>query len=358
MPPLRKLDSRYLVICAQGFGDTLEATPMLAELRRLEPSATIDAVVTQVAPRVLLESLPELVDSVVYLPLWEKGRRQFVAHLVLKRWRRSYDVTFLCYPGARPEYHLLSFAFPSRRRVAHAYGRVTLQSLLWLETDLCPIAPSHNVIRNIELLRSIGLDPTVPERYSVPEMWKAGARDKRPNGLVFHVGTVAHHGRESRRWPLEYFAELARLCLDAGYSIDILAGPSEVEESEYVQRLAPGTRIFQGTLVQAANFLAGAELVVTNDNGIGHLAAAVDAPVIAIFGPTPLEHAPFGPSSYPIRMSDCPPCFDVRRLYSRCERDIGFRCLREMGPRDVFARVQEIVRGEPVPIDLIPLAMD
>jgi hypothetical protein len=73
---------RYLVFCAQGFGDTLEATPLLTELRRLQPDATIDVIVTQQAPRMLLEGISEIVDTCrcgsedavdSFFPFWKNG---------------------------------------------------------------------------------------------------------------------------------------------------------------------------------------------------------------------------------------------------------------------------------------------
>jgi heptosyltransferase II len=337
-------NARFLVICAQGFGDALEATPMLHELRALRPKATIDVVVTLKPVLELFEELPQLVNAVIYLPLWESGRRQFVRHLIAKRWRRRYDAVICCYPAVRPEYHILSFSFPSRKRVAHKYGDVTIGSLLWLNTDLAPLRKIHNVLRNLDLLRALGLKPSMPTGYVVPSTWITPASERNPRGVAFHVGTVVHHGRESRRWPLEYFAELARRLLASGYSVDIVAGPHEVRESELVRSLAPGANIFQGTLPEVGRFLSSRALVVTNDNGIGHLAAGVGATVVSLFGPTPLEHAPFGPSSCPIRLSSCAPCFDVRKLHSKCERNVDFECLKaDMPPDLVFRNIQELL---------------
>jgi heptosyltransferase-2 len=348
---------RYLVLCAQGFGDALEATPMIAELRKQRPDATIDVVVTQGAPKLLFESLPELVNSVIYLPLWEKGRRQFVLHLLAKRWREKYDFSILCYPAARAEYHLLTWAFPSRRRIAHRYGRVTLPSLLWLHTDLQDLAASHNVLRNMDLLLPLDIDAPTPTGYVVPGSWKSRPEERRPNSIVFHVGTVAHHGREGRRWPLEFFGKLASLLLDSGYEVDIIAGPSELPESEYARSLAPDARIFQGSLPEVGRLLSSAALVVTNDNGIGHLASGVGARVVSLFGPTPLEHAPFGSTSFPIRLSECPPCFDVRNLYSKCELGIDYRCLKlDMPPGRVFSEIQRILSQDQADARFAPLS--
>lgn len=320
---------RFLVISPQGMGDTLECTPMIAELRRAFPSATIDVLVTQVPPKMLLEAQPKLVDDVIYLPLWERGKRQFLGELMLKRWRKRYDYSFLCYPAARFEYNLLSFVLPARKRIGHAYN-TRWKQLGFLLSARSSIRLVHNVERNLDLLRMIGLSVDAPTRYSVPRAWIAPARERRPRTIMIHVGTSKHHGRESRRWPLENFAAVARWCLEQGFEVEVLMGPREEEETRFIQEHALGVTIYAGPLPSVAHRLSSSAMVIANDSGIAHLAAGVGAPVISLFGPTPLEHAPYGPTSIPLRASSCPPCFDVRKLRSRCERNIGYLCLAEL----------------------------
>jgi heptosyltransferase-2 len=83
-------------------------------------------------------------------------------------------------------------------------------------------------------------------------------------------------------------------------------------------------------LPDVARFLSTCALAIANDNGIAHLATAVRTPVIALFGPTPTEFAPFSPAAIALRPSDCPPCFDVRRPMVTCVRNIDFKCLSDL----------------------------
>lgn len=93
-------------------------------------------------------------------------------------------------------------------------------------------------------------------------------------------------GSPRKNWPLEKFRRLAR-GLERSMPVRWCAGP---EDPPIEGAVTPGD------LYELACWLAGARLYVGNDSGITHLAAAVGAPVLALFGPTdPAVWAPRGP---------------------------------------------------------------
>jgi heptosyltransferase-2 len=335
--------ARYLVIAPQGLGDSLEATPFLQALRAAKPDAVIHVAAMRPVARDLFEALPQLVDSVLYLPYWERGAAAFLASLLRCRVRaRRYDAAFLMYPAARAEYHALARAFPARRRFAHRYWPSRARALQWLNSDLVPVAQKHNVLRNLDLLRAAGIAFDEPRGYVAPLSW-VEPRELRDNRRVaLHVGTIAHSGLESRRWPLAYFVRAAQWLVENAYETVAIMGPAERAETRELQARVPGLRVFEGTLPETARFLSTCALVVTNDSGIGHLAAAVGTQIVALFGPTPLEHAPFGPNVTALRPSTCPPCFDVRLLNTECALGIDYACLkRDLQPEYVIGAIAE-----------------
>lgn len=320
---------RYLVVAPQGLGDSLEATPFLQALRASEADAKIHVAVTRPAARELFTGLSPLVDRVLYLPYWERGPIAFAGSLVAhKLWSPRYDAAFLMYPAARAEYHALMRAFPARRRFAHRYWPSRRRALQWLNTDLVEVRRAHNVLRNLDLLEAAGIPHDVPPTYAVPGAWIAPREYRRPDRIAMHVGTIAHGGLESRRWPLEYFARVAESLLAHHYDVTAISGPAERRETRRLQELVPHVHLFEGSLSDTARFLSTARLSVTNDSGIGHLAAAVGTHVVALFGPTPLEHAPYGSNVTALRPSPCPPCFDVRLLNTQCALNIDYACLK------------------------------
>ena len=145
----------------------------------------------------------------------------------------------------------------------------------------------------------------------------------------------------SKRWPAERFGELARrLVEDEGLPVALLAGPGEEELAAKVAAAAGVAPPILGPdldLAELAALLARFELLVTNDSGPMHLAAAVGTRCVALFGPTdPRRTAPLGEGHQVLWTNRwCSPCFK-----KRCPL-IHHRCLKEI----TVERVLEVVRS-------------
>jgi heptosyltransferase-2 len=316
----------FLVVAPQGLGDTLEATPLIRALRRSYPNARIEAAVTERGPKLLFDALPEYVDEVLYLPYWERGRGAFARATFAARRGRRYDAAFLAYPSAGPVYQLLLAAFPAKRRYAHRHYRFAPLDLPFMRATQIPVRKAANVERNRDLLRAAGIAPDDEMGYVVPHDWIS--REPRTGRIAMHIGSVTHHELVHKRWPPEQFLALARRLVASHDEVTLVVGPREEEESALLLREVPQLQPFEGSLPEVARFLSTCRLVVANDNGIAHLAAGVGTPVVTLFGPTPVEFAPFAANAIALRPSACPPCFDVRRPYVRCVRNIDFQCLK------------------------------
>jgi ADP-heptose:LPS heptosyltransferase len=334
---------RLLVVAPQGLGDSLQATPIVKALRHEFPSARLDVAVTETGPRLLFDSLPDYVDDVIYLPYWEHGFHAFIGELGRARWRSTYDLAFLAYPSARRAYELLFCALPARRRVAHRHARRMLLDFPLAHSTLVPVRTAPNVERNRDLLRAAGIAPDEEMGYLVPPNWMASPRERVPGRIAIHVGSVAHSELAYKRWPLEHFAELCRQLVDSHDEVTLIVGPGEVEESTVLLRDIPQLRRFEGPLPELSRFLSTCSLVIANDSGIAHLTAGVGSRIVALFGPTPTEFAPFSPNAIALRPSPCPPCFDVRRPVVRCVRNIDFQCLkRDLSVRLVLETIESL----------------
>jgi len=318
---------RFLVVAPQGLGDSLEATPLVRALRRFDPACEIDVAVTRQGPRLLFSGLEGYVNDVHYLPYWEKGRRAFAWSLIRSRIGKRYDAAFLAFPSARPLYHALLTAFSATSRYAHDWEhRIPIAASNRIR--LVPVRSAHNVERNRDLLRAAGIPADGDEGYLVPASWVRPPEERVSNGIAIHVGSVSHDGLAAKRWPLENFARVCEDRIAHGAEVTLIVGDDERAECERLLAEIPGLTSYEGSLPDVARFLSTRALVVANDSGIGHLAAGVGTPVISLFGPTPVEFAPFSSRARVLRPSGCPPCFDVRRPVVECVREIDFACLK------------------------------
>jgi heptosyltransferase-2 len=149
--------------------------------------------------------------------------------------------------------------------------------------------------------------------------------------IAFAPGAVG----QSKRWPAQYFADLATRLVAEGHSVWILGGPQEKNIAAEILRADP-THIRDLTgpdLRNAIVALAAARAAVSNDSGLLHVAAALGKPTIGIFGPTsPWHWAPLNPISAVIETASelaCRPCHKpVCRLGHH-------RCMHEIEPAQV-----------------------
>ncbi len=142
----------------------------------------------------------------------------------------------------------------------------------------------------------------------------------------------------AKRWP--HFSELAEAFAD----VVIVGTEDDWRRSDgRCLRFPDHARSFVGqlTLRQTAELMAGAGVVVANDSGLAHIAAAVGAPTIIIFGPTPHQTlGQFPPNVTILRQGlACEPCWFGQR-FRACARRIT--CLEALNVEIVVEKIQRI----------------
>lgn len=159
--------------------------------------------------------------------------------------------------------------------------------------------------------------------------------------------TIAPGARHAtKRWPAERFAEAAcTIARSQGYSgIAVIGGSDEqktCEEAEIrVREFAPEISIDnlcgRTTWPETARVIAGASILLTNDSVAGHLAAAVDTPVVSLFGSTVPEFG-FAPHTDAGRVVEGPdlPCRPCTRIGRSTCPEGHFRCMLGIQVGDV-----------------------
>ena len=140
----------------------------------------------------------------------------------------------------------------------------------------------------------------------------------------------------AKRWPPSYFAEVARALKSAGDAVWLIGSDKDREIGEDIVRLSEGACVnFCGktTLDQAIDLLASARLVVSNDSGLMHVAAALDRPLVAIYGSsTPEFTPPLSATAQILKVPiECSPCFERTCPLGH------FNCMMLLKPERVLA---------------------
>ncbi len=342
---------KIAVVLPNHLGDVAMATPALRSLRRGRPNAFITGVVRpHLAP--LLAGHPSL-DAIV--PNDTYGARRPLARLFrrLRLARRIADAdTVVVLPNSFGA-ALLAFASRAPRRVGYARGgrtRLLTQALPAPRTNgrLQPIAMERYYL---ELSLALGC----PDLGTAIELARDPAAERECDALFARHGLRADRPLvciapgaafgPSKLWPTRYFAELAA-ALDADDAqVALIHGPGEEGLAREIRGAAPDTALFDlgGAslgLSLLKSVIARANLVVCNDAGARHIAAAFRVPCLVLMGPTSLAYTNLNLARTRVLREpvECSPC-------QRKVCPIDHRCMTRLTPARVLAEARAALRG-------------
>ena len=164
----------------------------------------------------------------------------------------------------------------------------------------------------------------------------------RPEKLVV-LCPGAEYG-PAKRWPVRHFAALAKNLAERHYTVWTLGSRKDAEAGQAIAAASGGaSRDFCGqtSIEQAIDLLAMSHFVVTNDSGLMHVAAAVDRPLVALFGSSsPGFTPPLSDRAAIVSLNlACSPCF-------KRECPLGhLDCLEKLTPADVLAAADSLLQN-------------
>lgn len=152
----------------------------------------------------------------------------------------------------------------------------------------------------------------------------------------------------TKRWTVSGFIASGLALKKQGYIIYVMGGPGEEELAQQVADGIPGAVSLAGKtkVIESAQLIARAALVLGNDSASAHLAAVCETPLIALFGPTVLKfgYRPWSAQSYVVERDSlrCRPC--GKHGHAQCP--IGtHECMKAIPPEDVVRTAEFILRS-------------
>lgn len=358
---------RILVVKAAGIGDLILAVPALRALRSRFPDSAIDLLVTPKCSD-LLKNCPYL-DDIYVIRTHGMSNRTEVRDL-LKILSTLYGLRKKKYDLLINLYHLFSDKGAFRMRALckavgarFTAGRNTDGRGTFYDTSIRDswddpsYGQRHEVELNLDVVKLLGAeDPGRGLEFWVDDRDRASvqgtlAREGFLSGegpcIVLNIGGDAPY----KRWPEEDFARLGDLLSERISARIILVGAKgdrpvadgvimkmKTKPSDFVGRLG---------IPELAALIETCDLMVTNDTGPMHLAAALGRPVVALFGPgNPGRYGPYGPDGFHVVIQHPVPCSPCT-VFECMERE----CMRKIRPEEVFRKVADrlAVRQEACP---------
>jgi ADP-heptose:LPS heptosyltransferase len=347
-----------IAVCKfKGMGSIVHATPLLLHLRKQYPQAHIVFVSTE-QNKSLLRLFPFvdqtlLLNDASFLSLC-KSLPFFLYSLFALRVRLFIDLELYSHFSS-----IVVAASAAQNRLgyylrASQYKKGIYSHMLYFNT-LCPLSMTY-----LQMTRLLGHSSSDHALYDFQELVTPPTPQPHPypqdlQAPYVVVNVNASDLRLERRWPASYFVSLL-LKLTQHYPQHTLVFIGTSSEKDYTQQVVqhlPSEHVmdFSGktSITGLIQLLAGASLVVTNDTGPLHLAAAVKTPVVALFGPcNPLQFACHIVGEILYKPLYCSPCVHE---FQQPPCKGNNRCMQMITVDDVFDAAQRLLDGKAGPAE-------
>lgn len=343
--PLR----RIVIFRALNLGDILCLVPALRMLRQAAPHAHV-AFIGLSNVQDCIARFPHYIDEFIDFPgdSWLPERKPRVAEagsFYQSMQEREFDLAIQMH-GSGTHSNGIVRRLGARRWAGFVPDKQqqTAQRLLW---------PDHQpeIIRYVSLLQHMGLALNEDVSLELP-LTRTDHRKAEVLaaclGISLHHTVILHPGARlaSRRWPAERFVELGRQLVGHGWEVAITGSASECDLTATVTEHIGAGAIDCGGLTDLgmlASFLKQARLLVCNDTGVSHVAAAVRAPTVVIASGSDVQRwAPLDSELHTVLYHDmpCRPCaWDVCPVP-------GHPCATRITVDDVMSAVQAKLKKE------------
>jgi len=338
---------RILITRTDRIGDVILSLPAVKAARKAFPGAHI-AVIVQ--PRIpdILKGNPDIDEVIVYdKNEAHKGIAKnfgFIRQLKAKR----FDMALILHSTKR--INLICFLAGIPKRIGYARGKAD-----FLLTDRMEYTKKagekHEAEYSLDVLRHLGIEP----EFSNPVIYVQAEDEKKAGEILRGLGVkqgerfaILHPGAscKSKMWSPENFAKIGDALIESlKIKVMINLAPDQAVLGEKVIGIMGNKPIFfcdPTSLGELAALFKKSSLVISNDSGPVHIAAAVGTPVISIFGRnqkglSPARWRPLGDKAIAIHKDVG--CIDC--LAHDCRK--GFLCLKAISAEEVFKEAKRFL---------------
>lgn len=329
--------ANILIIAPNWIGDAVMAEPLITEVKKQHPHSDIHVLATPWVASVMraIPAVSKIISADLKHGLLQWAERKSIAHR-LKEGRYSHAYVL---PNS-----LKSALIPWMANIPHRIGYKGEMRWGLINEILNNPSRSHRPPMSshyLALAKSGRLDvphPRLIVHSELSDAIKNRLQSLRSHQQLFVLCPGAEYG-PAKQWPIEHFAELAKLLIkqQPNSLVLILGSKKEATLGEQIKNLSGSAEHIinwcgETSLDEAMASISLADAVISNDSGLMHIAAALGRPQVAIFGSSDPRHTP--PLSKDAKVHwlhlECSPCF--KRV---CP--LGHtQCLVDISPKDVL----------------------
>jgi len=307
---------KYLIIGPSWVGDMVMAQSLFIDIKQREPDSQID-VLAPAWTAALIDRMPE-VSELIAAKL-NHGKLSLGERFSLgKRLRHNGYTHSILLPNS-----LKSALVPAVAKIPVRTGFVgeqrwgLLNDIRKLDKRLVPMTVQRFIALGLSKDASTRDVSSIPKpqlkvaEQDIQQVLKNNQLDNQRPTLVLCPG--AEFGA-SKQWPTRHYSKVAQHYLMQGWQVWLMGSDNDVVICNEIDQMTDGQcRVLAGktTLPEAIDLISVASMVVSNDSGLMHIAAALQKPLVAVYGSTDPGHTPPLSGNHMIaRLGlDCSPCF-------------------------------------------------
>lgn len=326
-----KIPQKILINGPAWVGDMVMTQTLFKLLKQRNPQVIID-VLAPAWSAPLLARMPE-VSQFLVLP-FKHGDFKFLERYKFGRQLKSaqYDQAIILPNSFKSAFIPFFAGIPIRTSWRGEMRWGLLNDIRYLNKEKLPLM--------IERFMALGLNKNEEIIKPYPRPQLIISETERNQAILKHQINITQKpilalcpGAEfgpAKRWPAEYYAEIAHKKLAEGWDVWIFGSPKDQTEAAIIQKITNNHCIDltgKTTLAEAIDLLSLANLVVSNDSGLMHISAALDRPLIVLYGSSDPRFTP--PLSDNVKILSlklsCSPCFQrtCPLQHQKCLKDLS-----------------------------------
>ena len=340
MAKLQSTQSKILVLGPSWVGDMVLAQSLFKTLKLNDPNCIID-VAAPAWTLPLIERMPE-VSKGIALP-FKHGQFALLERIKFGKSLRNEAYTQAIILTNSLKSAILPFAANIPQRTSFLgelrYGLVN--DVRKLDKIKLP--------RTVDRFVTLGMQKNTPLPDNIPNPSLIANKDNAlatlqklgiasPSSKVLGLCPGAEYG-EAKRWPAEYYAEVAREALSKGWQVWLFGSGKDTPVTTAINTLANNQCVDLGgktNLSEAIDLMSLCDNVISNDSGLMHVAAALDKKLIAIYGSSNPHHTPPMSDKAVVEYLglECSPCFK-----RECPL-VHLNCLKNISPQQIIHHIK------------------
>jgi heptosyltransferase-2 len=332
---------KILIIAPSWIGDLVMAQALFKLLKKQDPSCSIDVLANKIL-HPILEHIPE-VDNYLTLPFEHGELKLFERFKLAKQLRKNFYTHAYVLPSS-----FKSALIPFWANIQQRTGWRGEYRYILLNNIKPPAAKTALLIESLVAL-GVKSSAQLPTPLPLPQLQvsskKLAAALERlkialPKQKILALCPGAEYGT-TKRWPTAYFAKIAQIKKSEGWEVWIFGGSKDKILAQEIQTQSDNICLDltgKTNLSEAIELLSLATAVITNDSGLMHIAAAINRPLVAIYGSSsPKFTPPLTDKAKIISLYlSCSPCFKRNCPLKH------MKCLNDLPPKLVLQSINEL----------------